>query len=147
MAWKQERVASFCLLPSDPTAGGCSAPDTEYLNLQREEKKKTTLESERTQSFARGINLNQQETKRPHTMLQQSISCRVRRHIVVGVLQGSERPTGRAQCRDFQAGQAICLCLQMARAAAAKGQQNVTRTRPYSGWDHVPVTGRETTPR
>lgn len=28
----------------------------------------------------------------------------------------------------------------MAGAAATKGQQNVTRTRPYTGWDLMPVT-------
>lgn len=59
------------------------------------------------------------------------------------------RQEGRRSCtvKDFQAGWAICLCLQMAEAAATKGQQNVTRTRPYSGCGHVPVTGRGTTPR
>lgn len=31
----------------------------------------------------------------------------------------------------------ICLCLQMAGAAAAKGQQNVTRTRLYRGRDQA----------
>lgn len=51
----------------------------------------------------------------------------------------SKMPTGRAYILDSggltgyrRAGQAICLCLQMAGAAATKGQQNVTRTRPYS---------------
>lgn len=51
----------------------------------------------------------------------------------------SKMPTGRAYISDSggfagyrRAGQAICLCLQMAGAAATKGQQNVTRTRPYS---------------
>lgn len=51
----------------------------------------------------------------------------------------SKMPTGRAYILDSgsftgyrRAGQAICLCLQMAGAAAIKGQQNVTRTRPYS---------------
>lgn len=51
----------------------------------------------------------------------------------------SKMPTGRAcilvsggLAGYRRAGQAICLCLQMAGAAATKGQQNVTRTRPYS---------------
>lgn len=35
----------------------------------------------------------------------------------------------------------------MAGAAATKGQQNVTRTRPYSGCDHVPVTRVGDTPQ
>lgn len=35
---------------------------------------------------------------------------------------------------------AVCLCLQMDRAAVTKGQQNVGRTRPYRGWSHVPET-------
>lgn len=38
------------------------------------------------------------------------------------------------------AGRPICLCLQMAKAAAIKGQQNVSETRPYSDCNHVPVT-------
>ena len=59
-----------------------------------------------------------------------------------------KRPTGRATCyveearlRRPQTGWlTICLCFQMAGAAAAKGQQNVTRTRPYTSRDHVPAT-------
>lgn len=61
-----------------------------------------------------------------------------------------KRPTGSWNSRCFAgyrpAGQPICLCLQMAGAAAIKGQQNVNRTRPYSDCNHVPVTRGGTHP-
>lgn len=61
-----------------------------------------------------------------------------------------KRPTGSWNSRGFAgyrpAGQPICLCLQMAGAAAIKGQQNVNRTRPYSGCNHEPVTRGGTHP-
>lgn len=40
---------------------------------------------------------------------------------------------GGELCRLQAGGEAICLCFQMAGAAATKGQQIVTRTRPYRG--------------
>lgn len=66
-----------------------------------------------------------------------------------------KRPTGRAahyleQWR-FQRPQAgwltICLCFQMAGAAATKGQQNVTRTRAHTGWRARVCDKRVDTPR
>lgn len=61
--------------PISPCSWRAECARREYLNLLQG-KKKTMPESESTRSFAREINQNQQETKRPRTTVPQSISCR-----------------------------------------------------------------------
>lgn len=94
MAWKQGRVASFCLLPSAPAAGGRSAPDTSISIFYKEEKNNAR---EREHAIFCKRNQSQPTRNKKTTYDGSTINFLPRRLTVVGFLQGSERPTGRAQ--------------------------------------------------